>query len=388
MLVLSCNSWEQKFVFDNSDTLPVLSKGICSVDSLTFSLDDVNDHCNDIYKYGTYITGYDTVRKKKMFVGRVIDTDESMAENGSCTKNVTCEGALGFLNDVRLYNITLSGSPNYIDLSGSIASIVESLLNIYNAKVPTERQIQLGNVDILKFVTEAVNMDWEDGITILDFIHKLFYETYKYEYRIRYEDAGLYLDVVTIPFGSLSNQTIALSENLITISKKTSTNEFATRIIPLSGKGYYPGQGTDDPNRRSNMIYRPVSSVDYVDNDDLVSKYGVIEKVTLYDDLVPKGTATYQRIVAALKVLATLEAGYLTEPGDTYTLSVLDLSKVPGNNVSEIELYNSYQIIQPIMHIITAMRVTEIKYDYSTPDAINEITFGPTLPSIARQVNK
>ena len=74
-------------------------KGINAIDSFSFTILPTNSGFSRIHDYKTIVKVFNTNKNRYEFFGRVLYSNTTMAENGSITKEVTCESYFGFTQD-------------------------------------------------------------------------------------------------------------------------------------------------------------------------------------------------------------------------------------------------------------------------------------------------
>ena len=124
---------------------PHLSKlpfkeGLSVVDTLSFSISPNNPGFNSIYELTTKIKVIDVRDNSIRFTGRILNVDDKMDNNGTIYRDITCEGGLSYLNDTKQRGNT------FITLD--VTTFLTQILAIHNSKVESEKQIQVGTVNI------------------------------------------------------------------------------------------------------------------------------------------------------------------------------------------------------------------------------------------------
>ena len=117
-----------------------LKEGLSVVDTLSFSLYPNNPGYNKVYELTTKVKVLDLRDNTNRFTGRVLSINNKMDSSGIVYKEISCEGALSFLNDTKQ-----RGSSYYAD---NVTGFLIQILSNHNSKVETSKQIQVGNVDV------------------------------------------------------------------------------------------------------------------------------------------------------------------------------------------------------------------------------------------------
>ena len=220
----------------------------------------------------------------------VVKEDEEIVFKGRITKNnpnfwddseCTAEGDLAYLNDTVVRPYEYAGSPREY-----FAFLIEQ----HNAQVEKERQFSVGRVtvadpnDYIVRSSAQYPSTWEELETkLLDSMGGFLVE--------RWEDGVTYLDYLA-EIRENNEQVAKYGENIVDIDRiKEIDSGFATAVIPLGKK-----QESEDGKEAQYLTIKSINNgKDYVQNDDAVSKYGLIlktvehEDVTLPENLLRKG---------------------------------------------------------------------------------------------------
>ena len=138
----------------NKDTPHLLTipykESLSQPDQLSFLMPNNNPGYNLVTGLTTRIKVTDTRDDSTLFSGRVIPTNSNM-DGGQFTKEVTCEGALAFLNDThtRRWNLT----------NKTPAEALTYFLDQHNSKVDSTRKIYLGTVTVSQPITIDTNYE-------------------------------------------------------------------------------------------------------------------------------------------------------------------------------------------------------------------------------------
>ena len=220
----------------------------------------------------------------------VVKEDEEIVFKGRITKNnpnfwddseCTAEGDLAYLNDTVVRPYEYAGSPR---------EYFVFLIEQHNAQVEKERQFAVGRVtvadpnDYIVRSSAQYPSTWEELETkLLDSMGGFLVE--------RWEDGVTYLDYLA-EIRENNEQVAKYGENIVDIDRiKEIDSGFATAVIPLGKK-----QESEDGKEAQYLTIKSINNgKDYVQNDDAVSKYGLIlktvehEDVTLPENLLRKG---------------------------------------------------------------------------------------------------
>ena len=315
------------------DSLP-LKENTAGVGTLIFKLYPNNKGYNSVDEFKTYAKVKDLRDNSIRFSGRIIKIEDKMDSSGQIYKDVTCESALGFLND------TKERGSSYYGANGS--SFLTQILNTHNNKVNDEhKKIYLGNCDINKDITHTC--DFKTALAeILQTV-----EDYGGYMRIREVNNKRYLDWVN----QLETNVIEvdLGINMKEIVRSNNIIDIGTRIIPLGA---------------NNLTIENVNGgKDYIDDPEAISKYGIIEKTVEYSD-IENATELKNKCINDLHNYTKVEY--------TLSTSAIDLSYKTGVPADRYKLGSPLHIRNRFMQIDDNYIVNSISLDLLTP-------YNPTL---------
>lgn len=321
---------------------------------------------NGIEQLTTKVTVKDLDTGYNVFVGRVLGVTDSMAEDGRIYKAVTCEGELGYLCDTIQQPKELT--------SGTLSSrVLADIIAAHNAIADTDRRFYVGNCEIVG-LPEGCSYDWGNTFDTLRWI---FVDCLSGEIRLRYDGGKRYIDFAK-QFGDQSETEIRLSENMRSISRSKSVGGLITRLYPLGAIKSDGARLTIAPSGLS-------GGKAYIEDADLVSKYGVISSVMVYDDIKGEGE-TIQTAACRLYRKAVSDFSELTKATWSYTVSALDLSTV-NSNYDSYALYNSYKVVNPLIGINDYIRVTGRTLNLDEP-WLSELTIGERRTSLTGLISR
>ena len=176
---------------------------------------------------------------KEIWRGRPITDKDNFAKE----REVTCEGALAFLNDSRVQPTMSVGSgkitisPN-AELGGDPYILIEKLLEAHNRQVPENRKIYAG-AKPSAYISGSVKNFKPNFETTLDVINSKIVGELGGIIEVKYEpDAeipGLYLYYYST-YPEEATQTIEFGKNLIDFTRNWNTDEFVTAVFPKGAK--------------------------------------------------------------------------------------------------------------------------------------------------------
>lgn len=212
----------------------------------------------------------------------------------------TAEGDLAYLNDTIVRPYEFSGSPR---------EYFTFLITQHNAQVEKERQFEVGRVTVADLNDYIVRSSaqypstWEELETkLLDSMGGFLVE--------RWEDGVTYLDYLA-EIRENNEQVAKYGENIVDIDRiKEIDSGFATAVIPLGKK-----QEAEDGKEAQYLTIKSINNgKDYVQNDDAVSKHGLIlktvehEDVTLPENLLRKGKEDLTEAIKSVESITVTAA--------------------------------------------------------------------------------
>ena len=333
-------------------------KSINSIDSFTFTIYPNNAGYNKLYSLRTRIMVTDIQTSKAVFIGRVLTVTDSMDESGTICKKVTCEGRLGWLYD--------SVQPYAEYTMPSLQSVLYNFLQNHNMQVEDDKKINLGVVTVNASNSYHYTKNYDSTMqTIAD---KLI-EKFGGELQIRDGDDGkVYLDYLD-RIGHGTDTKIELAVNLKSITKENDETAIVTRLYPLGSK-------LQDSEKRL-TIGSVNNNNDFIQDDELVAKYGVICGIQTWDDI----TAAGNLLTKAKQYLKTVN-----KAKKQYKISALDLSRINAD-FEQFELGNTYRVINQLMGINEDLRIIAITINLDSPQ-LSELTFGDKFETLSGFVSK
>lgn len=321
---------------------------------------------NGINQLTTKVAARDLKENADIFIGRVLAITDSMGEDGSIQKSVTCEGELGYLCD------TIQ-EPSAVTSGTLSTTMLTKIIKAHNDIAGSDKQFSVGTCELMGF-PEGCDYDWGNTFDVLRW---LFVDCLGGEIRLRYEGSKRYIDFAK-QFGDQSETEIRLSENMRSISRSKSVGGLITRLYPLGAIKSDGARLTIAPSGLS-------GGKAYIEDADLVSKYGVISSVMMYDDIKGEGESL-QTAACRLYRKAAADFEKMTAQSWAYTVSALDLSYINAYYGS-FKLYNSYRAVNPLADINEYIRVTGRTLSLDEP-WLSELTFGERRTSLSSMISK
>lgn len=320
-----------------------IHKEINVVDDFSFSISANNPGIHKINALSTLVEVINTKTNELEFKGRVLLPVPNMDSNGLISMKVTCESELGYLMD------SIAMYAEFHDIS--VRDYLSKLIENHNNQVSADKRFEVGIIEI----TANLYRYWSYGTT-LETIKEDLIDKLGGEIRIRYENNVRYLDYLN-EIGSHSNTEVRLAKNLITLEQEQDPTELVTRLIPLGSK-------LEDSDERL-TIGSINNGLDYIDDTDLISKFGIIVKTETWDD-VTEQTNLLRKGQEFLKNNNKIKKAH--------KVSALDLSLI-GLDFESFKVGNYHPVINELMGIDEDLRIVAQKIVIESPES-SDLTIG------------
>lgn len=347
---------------DNVVIDPELKEKLNGVGSFTYSIPFNDKYYKDYQEMKSIVDVIGENESNPEFVGRLISIKKKF--NGN--KELTFEGELAYLNDVQYPPFSFSGSPG---------ELFTSVLDYYNSKCSESNKILKGNVTVTDANDYIVreNQDYSSCWTVIS--EKLI-KTLGGYIKLRYLNGKRYLDYL-LDSGNVSNQNIEFGKNLLDLEDYIDASQVATVIIPLGAKDENTGEriNIESVNNGKNYI-----------ESSLISKYGRIEKVVIWDDvtlpenLLKKANKEIGNIILANKTITTkaIDLHFSNDVIDSFKIgNIINCISIPHDlNVQMILTERTRKLNDPANDTITLgtekKTLTDSITDTATKTAENE----------------
>lgn len=233
--------------------------------SFEFMILPKHPHYDEIEELVSSISVFDG--NEEIFCGRVTEIVRDLYNK----RKVICEGDLAFLNDsiqrpAVYHNVTVRG-------------YLETLLNLHNSQVGTDKQFRLGSVTVVDNNDSVYKYtNWE---STLEVIKTDLIDTYGGHLRIRKVNGIKYLDYLQ-DYPNTNSQVIQFGDNLLEFTEDMVASDIATAIIPL-------GASLDEAEIEGLESYLTIKEInggkDYVYSQQAVNNYGWVFKKVRWDDV-------------------------------------------------------------------------------------------------------
>lgn len=238
-----------------------------------FNFQILNNHpyYDKIINKKSYIEIYEN--GKWLWGGRPIKVNTSL----KLAKTVTCEGELSFLHDsnqrlAEYHNIT-------------VRDYFTEIINKHNAMVGEYKQFTVGNVTVEDTNDSLYRYsNYEDTF---DTIQEKMIDKLGGYILIRHENGVRYIDYLK-EYPYVTNQMIQIGSNIIDLSLEDNSSDTISAMIPLGKKmseinGETRAQENETEERLT--IESVNDGLDYIVNEDAVSRLGLVFGVQTWDDV-------------------------------------------------------------------------------------------------------
>lgn len=250
---------------------PVLTVELNKSGEFTFQIANNHVYYDKIINKKSYIEIYQD--GEWLWSGRPIGINTAL----KLVKTVTCEGELSYLHDSN------QRIAEYHDMP--VKDYFTTLINKHNAMVDKSKRFTVGNVTVTDSNDSMYRFsNYEDTFdTIQD---KLIDRLGGY-LLIRHVDGIRYIDYVeSYPY--ITNQVIEIGSNIIDLSLEESSADTISALIPLGKK--LTEISEESPQEESTgeerlTIESVNNGLDYIVNDDAVSRIGMVFGTVTFDDV-------------------------------------------------------------------------------------------------------
>ena len=238
-----------------------------------FNFQILNNHpyYDKIINKKSYIEIYEN--GKWLWGGRPIKVNTAL----KLAKTVTCEGELSFLHDS---NQRLAEYHNI-----SVSDYFNAIISKHNEMVGEDKQFTVGNVTVEDTNDSLYRYsNYEDTF---DTIHDKLIDKLGGYILIRHENGIRYIDYLK-EYPYITNQMIQIGSNIIDLSLEDNSSDTISALIPLGKKmseinGETSAQENETEERLT--IESVNDGLDYIVNEDAVSRLGLVFGVQTWDDV-------------------------------------------------------------------------------------------------------
>lgn len=185
-----------------------------------------------------------------------------------------CEELLARLKDFRL---------RPFDYQGSIQNLVSMVLNDYNSRCDTGKEIFAGNI-LVEDNNDYVHYSSTDYLTHWEVLQTRLVDTHGGFFKARYTTSGVFLDYLRDEDLDTSTQEIVFGENLTDLFIETDSEETFSVLVPLGAQVEGYDENGDSIQKRLD-IKTVNGGLDYIENEAGIALYGRRETVQTWDDV-------------------------------------------------------------------------------------------------------
>lgn len=340
----------------------ILETGVNAIPHFTFDSLDISIL---IQEHITLVSVFSDQDNKNIFEGRVLSITEKMDSSGKLVRHVICEGELGYLCDTRVRKF------DFQDIS--TGDFLNFLINNHNKYCDPHKRFVLGIVEI----TDRITRNSSIFETTLNILSERVLGPLGGEIVITKGSSGERVLNYLKQSGTQNQTPIRLGENMKDMELFKDLSGTFTRVIPI-------GSDNDD---KIVTIASVNGGLDYIQNTEMVAKYGVIEKTAEF-----KGISNPQLLLE----YGQKELAECSKVSRALKLTALDLSSL-GNNIQGISSGDDILVINPLMAVNEYFRVVKKTFNLSTPwlssiEIMNKNSTltgrQSTIASVTNKVNK
>lgn len=397
-----------------------LSEETTSTPTFTFTVYSNSPVYDNVLPGHTLVTVYDTVLLKFVFFGEVYSIEEDESD-GTLSKEITCEGGRAFLRHQPMMECYYIRYPAPHSASMPLVAFVSAILSAYNTYLspsdprriymdPTYAAQGIAMYDVMLPGDILVLFDFATT-DCLDALSQLFsYCGVEWQVVWDISTYGGFADNCRLllqaeyALGKVSENTLVIGQNLMSVTKTASAEELYTRIYPLGGVcSWHDRNGTYHENERFYLkdLYMLNRSSDdeyytaemqshnaiYLMNPLLESFYPIKAKTVVYDDIVyndeyyPQDTSWsgYNNVVRELEAACRSDVEQLQNIVEEFTITAADLAKA-GYDIDELKIFEIYRVVDPLIGMDEYFKCTA-KNSSSENRATSTASFGQIRPS-------
>ena len=380
-VTVSLNGVERVINGNGQHIKGTITQEVGAINSFEFEIFPQNIGYELIQSRKTIVKAINTLTNRVEFAGRVLLAETKMENNGVISKRVTCESYLGYLYD--------SVQPFREEQTMTLRYFLELVLINHNARVESEKRIQLGtvNVDVAGTGNVTKGLQYE---TTYDTIKNKLVDIYGGELEVVENEGALTLNYVK-QIGTTRATTIELGRNMQAASREVSPLNIITRVIPLGAK--IKKIETDEENnpvevetgeRLTLVGYTPVAgepalTVPWIDDEEKQKECGIVCGVLELEDVTEQSNL-YRKTIEYMKNENLVAL--------SHTLTALDLKEI-GQDIDSLNCGDSYPVKNVLIGLDETLRITKKTIDINAPYK-GSITIGEkraTLSSIQAGTN-
>lgn len=334
------------FIINGNDTIYIqdkkyrissgkINKEVNSIDSFDFTITYENPGWSKIVPFLTWVKVIRTDNGEVVFDGRSLKPEYDMESTGAISQSFVCEGRLALLHDTRPYK--------YETISGTPKAILTNIINRSNTLSNHYADLNLGQCPDTGNWTLALSPEND----YYDTMHNFVVDVLGYDHVLNGSTLDILKDAVID-----SKTVLRLGKNLTSSNAVNDPTGIVSRVVPL-------GKTLENAKNGERL------TVGYIDDTNLIAKYGI-----------QMGTMTYDNISDANQ-LKQQGANYLKiqkQENVSYKLTALDLSLI-GLAPDNFKMGYNYRVINPIQNVDEMLKVSSVAIDPLDPTTPT-LTFG------------
>ncbi len=318
-----------------------------TIHDFSFTINLNNPAWSKISPLKTIVKVKDTLTQKVIFEGRTLQPKTKMDSEGMFSKLAECESILAYL---------LDSSQRHAEIHDTtIADFLQIILDNHNAQVEPHKRFKLGDVTVSNPTDNVYRyLGYEDTFaTIKD---KLVDRLGGY-ITCRRESDGLYLDYLEEVGSYVENAPIRLAHNMQSVDYEVDPTEVITRLVPLGKSIESEDEGAADASQARLTIESVNNGKDYIDDEDLIAEFGIVEKSFTWDDV----TQPNRLLTNGQNYLRDQKAAIARFDVNSTNTHLLD------REIESFEVGNYHELINPVISLKEYVQIIEKKIDINEP---------------------
>lgn len=356
-----------------------VSKERNKFDSLTFTIYPDNPGWSECEPFTATVTVTRLTDGEVVFDGRVIQRNPGMDSDGTPYREITCESVMGYLCDSLQLYVEEQHYGDSGDTTG-LYTFIDRLLDRHNAAVEEHKRIYPGEITLQTFETSGGVTKSIDRASTWDNINDKILGSFGGEMRVRRSSTGrLYLDYGE-RLGATRATRIELARNMADSSSEVDPSAVITRLYPYGAK--ITETETDESGNTSEVeteerigIESVNGGVPYIDDEDAIEAYGIIEGVQEWDDVEQPSNL----LSKARSFLAENNALPVSHTFSAYDLSLLGIDPDP------FEIYDWYPCRNPLIGLDETLEIVSQTIDINEPEA-STFDMGETTARLSDEI--
>lgn len=303
------------------------------------------------------------------FLGRVLQPDFEMDNQGAFSKRYTCESVLGYLQDSTQ---SFQKVPNK-----GIEDYLRRIIDKHNSQVEPHKQFKLGKITVDNPTDTPHRYIGYDTTfqTLKDFVIGRFGGYIV----LRLEADGMYLDYLK-DVGENKGTPIQVGTNIETARREVDLTNIVTRLVPLGADLEEKVTRTTKQQETGQYVVRARTTIDsvnggrtYVEDPELVKEFGIIQRPMDWTEISdPKILlARGKQYMQSLKIAIS-----------SWTVNVVEMYFI-DSKVEKFVLGNKHPIDNPPMSGVEQLQIIKKVIDIVQPESI-ELTVGSDSMSLSK----